>query len=165
MHKLALGAMSIVAVLVATACSGGLVFAKDTRVRIVSPRDLGTVSTPVHIRWTAEVTPALMYAVFVDALPIHPGQNLRSLAGARCAGIPSCVDVAWLNRHNVYVTNQPDVELDALPILGTPHGNPDMHTVTIVLVDPAWRRQGESAWTVTFAVSRVLPALTSDEKR
>jgi hypothetical protein len=140
--------------LLATACGGGLLFANDTSVRIVSPRNLATVSTPVQLRWVTKILPAspLMYAAFVDILPVHPGQNLRSLAGASCSGVPGCVDLAWLNRHSVYLTSQPGLDLDTLPILGTPKGERDIHTVTIVLVDKAWRRSGESAWSVSFAL-------------
>jgi hypothetical protein len=137
-----------------TACGRGLQFAKDARVKIVSPHDLATVSTPVHLRWTTKIPPATspLYAVFVDNLPVHPGQNLRSLAGATCAGVSSCVDVAWLNRHDVYLTTQPSLDLDTLPILGPAKGERDVHKVTIVVVDAAWRRLGESAWSVTFGL-------------
>jgi len=125
-------------------------------VRITSPASLATVATPVHLRWTGASPPGAgaSYAVFVDALPVHPGQNLRSLAGPACASAPGCVDLAWLNRHFVFLTTGNHVDLDALPILGTPVGDPDMHTATIVVVDGSWRRLGESAWTVTFSLQR-----------
>lgn len=142
--------------LLGTACGGGTQFAEDGRVRIVSPRNLATVSTPVRLRWTdtaASGSPPL-YAVFVDHLPVHPGQNLRSMAGTTCAGVATCVDMAWLNRHDVYLTNQPRLDLETLPILGTPKGERDVHEVTIVLVDAAWRRLGEAAWGVTFGLGR-----------
>ncbi|MHB8467796.1 MAG: hypothetical protein ACYDH6_20245 [Acidimicrobiales bacterium] len=147
-------AIAAAAMLLATACGGGLQFAKDARVRVVSPRQLATVSAPVHLRWTTDMAAGrpVTYAVFVDALPVHPGQNLRSLAGARCAGVVGCVDVAFLNRHAVYLTTEPSLDLDALPVLATARGERDMHTVTIVVVDPDWRRLGEASWSVTFAL-------------
>jgi len=135
-----------------TGCSDGLLFAKDARLSIVVPKSLASVSTPVHLRWTSRIPPGspLMYAVFVDALPVHPGQNLRSLAGPTCAGVRGCVDVAWLNRHYVFLTSQLSFDLDGLPILGTAKGERDIHKVTIVLVNADWRRLGEAAWSVAF---------------
>lgn len=150
-RALALVALAVAALLNA-GCGDGLLFAKDARLRIVAPKNLATVSTPVHLRWTSQIPPANppTYAVFVDALPVHPGQNLRSLAGATCASVRGCVDVAWLNRHSVYLTSQLSFDLDALPILGTARGERDIHKVTIVLVDADWRRLGEAAWSVAF---------------
>jgi hypothetical protein len=146
-------AIAVVALL-GTACGNGLLFVKDERLRIVSPKNLATVSTPVQVRWTTHAPPSteLNYAVFVDALPVHPGQNLRSLAGAKCASVPTCVDIAWLNRHFVFLTAQPQLDLQALPILAAAKGERDIHKVSIVLVDQGWRRLGESAWSVTFDV-------------
>ena len=137
------------------ACGGGLLFSHDTRLSIISPRSLATVSTPVHLRWTGQLPTgnSATYAVFLDALPVHPGQNLRSQAGKVCANAPGCVDIAWLNRHFVYLTRGNRLELDALPILGTAKADPDRHTATIVLVNSAWTRLGESAWAVTFALA------------
>ncbi len=135
-----------------TACGSGVRFEKDTSVRIVTPASLATVSTPVHLRWTSSLPPGSEFAVFLDALPVHPAQNLRALAGRRCAGVRSCVDMAWLNRHFVFVTADGSLDLDALPILGTARGTPDVHTATIVRVDPDWLRLGEEAWSVSFVV-------------
>jgi len=139
----------------ATAC-GGLQLSRDTRVAIQAPASMSTVSTPVHLRWTDDgaTTAGRMFAVFVDSLPVHPGQNLRSLAGPTCAAVAGCVDRAWLERHFVFLTQRPSLDIGALPILGTPRGDPDVHTATIVLVDPGWQRVGESAWSVSFSLQR-----------
>ena len=157
----AVGAV-VLSALLTSGCGGGLLFSQDTRVHIVSPRSLSTVSTPVHLSWTGRLPDArsggsVEYAVFVDALPVHPGQNLRSLAGPTCAHAPGCVDEAWLNRHFVFLTGGNRLQLDELPILGTNKADPDMHTATIVLVDSAWKRLGESAWSVNFALAPVAP--------
>jgi hypothetical protein len=144
-------------VLLNTGCGDGLLFAQDARLQIVAPKSLASVSTPVHLRWTSQIPAGspLMYAVFVDALPVHPGQNLRSLAGPSCASVRGCVDVAWLNRHYVYLTSRLSFDLDALPILGTAKGERDIHKATIVLVNADWRRLGESAWSVAFDLRHV----------
>ena len=143
-----------VAALLGPACGGGLRFATDRRLTIDSPHFLQAVSLPVHLRWTARRAPSppAKYAVFVDVLPVHPGQNLRAVAGSRCAGVPSCVDEALLNRHSVYLASEPRLDLETLPILGPPKGEPDVHQATIVLVDANWRRLGESAWRVSFVL-------------
>ena len=140
-------------------CGGGLNFSHDARLSIIGPRSLSTVSTPVHLRWTGRLPTGstTKYAVFVDALPVHPGQNLRSLAGKVCAHAPGCVDAAWLNRHFVFLTGGNQLELGALPILGTAKADRDMHTATIVLVNSAWTRLGESAWSVTFVLAPARP--------
>lgn len=143
--------MLAVAAALLASCSG-LEFAQDSRIRIIDPPSLATVTTPVVLRWTGSAPAGSSYAVFVDSLPVHPGQNLRSLAGKTCANAPGCADRAYLERHFVFLTDQDHVELDALPILGTPKGDPDMHTATVVLVDSSWRRVGESAWSVSFAL-------------
>ena len=150
----ALAAALAVTALLGPACGGGLQFAKDSSLTIDAPRDLQGVSLPVHLRWTAKLPsrPQAQYAVFVDVLPVHPGQNLRAVAGSRCAGVPSCVDEALLNRHSVYLAREPQLDLQTLPILGPPKGEPDVHQATIVLVDANWRRLGESAWRVTFVL-------------
>ena len=139
-------------VMLANGCGDGLQFAKDERLTIVAPKNLATVDVPVHLRWTSTIAPANgdRYAVFVDHLPVHPGQNLRSMADASCASVRSCVDEAWLNRHFVYVTQRPSLDLEYLPILDPAKGEPEMHRVTIVLVDADWRRVNESAWRVSF---------------
>jgi hypothetical protein len=62
------------------------------------------------------------------------------------------VDEALLNRHSVYLASDPRLDLEALPILGPPKGEPDVHHATIVLVDANWRRLGESAWRVSFVL-------------
>lgn len=143
-----------VAALLTSACGSGLQFAKDNRLTIDSPHDLQQVSLPVHLRWSAArpPSPTAQYAVFVDVEPVHPGQNLRSVAGTRCAGVASCVDEALLNRHSVYLARGPRLDLETLPVLGPPRGEPDVHQATIVLVDNDWRRLGESAWRVTFVL-------------
>ncbi|HEX6395694.1 MAG TPA: hypothetical protein VFZ97_19855 [Acidimicrobiales bacterium] len=135
---------------------GGLNFSHDSRLSIIAPGSLSTVSTPVDLRWSGGLRAGstAKYAVFVDSVPVHPGQNLRSLAGKVCAHAPGCVDVAWLNRHFVFLTGSHDLELDALPILGTAKADRDLHTATIVLVNSAWARVGESAWSVTFVLAR-----------
>lgn len=150
----------LLASLLSLAGCGGLEFRADTQVRITEPTSLAAVTTPLRLRWTG-VLPSdggTRYAVFVDSLPVHPGQNLRSLAGPTCANAPGCVDLAWLNRHFVFLTSGTSLDLDTLPILGPPKGEPDAHTATIVLVDRAWQRVGESAWTVTFMLRIPAPA-------
>ena len=141
------------------ACGEGLQFVDDARVSFVSPRDFDTVTMPVHLRWTSDLpsNSSLGFAVVVDALPVHPGQSLRSLADASCASVRSCVDEAFLNRHFVYLTGEDSFELDALPILDPAKGEPDMHEVTVILVDRDWRRSGESAWRVTFELDEPGP--------
>ena len=158
LSRLSAGGIVLAAVLSLAGC-GGLEFRHDAHVQITEPASLARVTTPVHLRWTGTLRSGgrTFYAVFVDSLPVHPGQNLRSLAGPTCAGVRGCVDLAWLNRHFVFLTDRSQLDLETLPILGTPKGDPDAHTATVVLVNRDWQRLGESAWSVTFMLGSPAP--------
>ena len=138
-----------------TSCAGhGMRFTEDDRVRIVTPHELSTAAAPVHIRWTTSpaLAPSQRFAVFVDRIPVHPGQRLRSLGDDACKRTPGCPDDQYLAQRNVYLTPTPTLDLPTLPIGGQGASREDrhVHKATIIVVDSAGRRIGESAWSVQF---------------
>jgi hypothetical protein len=142
---------------VAACGTGGLEFAGDERLKIVTPSDRGKVNLPVNIRWR---TPGLnrtddgpYFAVFVDRAPVQPGQSLRAVADDACNRTPGCPDASYLKDRNVYVTKDTSVTLDAVPKKsGQRVGAADSHDAVVVLVDSKGRRIGESAYPVEFTV-------------
>lgn len=136
-------------------------FRVDDRMTIVEPPAQSTVDPPFRITWEMEDFDAAgldgstsedsgAYAVFVDRPPMKAGQSLRSLFDddPACASDARCPDAAQLARENIYVTTKQGVRVKFLPLVGA--GGPDLHTITIVLLDGSGRRIGESSWYRTF---------------
>lgn len=136
-------------------------FRVDDRMTIVEPPAQSTVDPPFKITWEMEDFDAAgldgdtsgdsgVYAVFVDRPPVKAGQSLRSLFDddPACASNASCPDAARLAQENIYVTTKEGVRVKFLPLVGA--GGPDLHTITIVLLDGSGRRVGESSWYRTF---------------
>src|SRR4051812_15218727 len=91
--------------LLATGCANDPLFKADHGVRIVAPRDLAHVTTPLTLSWQASSLPgkARQFAVFVDRAPVRPWQPLKAVAGddRSCRESAGCPDAAYLRRHNV----------------------------------------------------------------
>lgn len=153
------GSVFLVAVLL-SACSG-LAFIKDTQLKIVYPRNYSTVNLPVTIRWVDHGAPAQnTLAVFVDQVPIPPGQSVRYLAqqDPACLSTPGCPNSTWLLQHGVHLV-PPGGRSLTLPYLFN-NGNPnvrDLHRITIVLFNHARYRVTEASFTVDFFVNRKGP--------
>lgn len=136
-------------------------FRVDDRMTIVDPPAKSAVDPPFRITWEMEDFDAAgldgstsedsgVYAVFVDRPPMKAGQSLRSLFDddPACASDARCPDARRLARENIYVTAKDRVRVKFLPLVGA--GGPDLHTITIVLLDGSGRRIGESSWYRTF---------------
>ncbi|CAB4708150.1 MAG: hypothetical protein F2667_06830 [Actinobacteria bacterium] len=136
-------------------------FRVDDRMTILEPASQSTVTAPFRISWEMEdFDPAGLdgsrsedsgaYAVFVDRPPMKAGSDLRSLFDddPACASDARCPDAATLARENIYVTTKSKVRVRFLPLQGA--GGPDLHTITIVLLDGSGSRIGESSWYRTF---------------
>lgn len=153
------GAVALFAVLL-NACSG-LAFIRDTQLRIVYPRNYSTVNLPVTIRWVDHGAPArTTLAVFVDEIPIPPGQSVRYLAqqDPACLTTPGCPNRTWLLQHGVHLVSKGGRSL-TLPYLFN-NGNPnvkDLHRITIVMFNHARYRATEASFSVDFFVNRKGP--------
>lgn len=143
---------------------------EDTRLKIVTPEDRSLVQLPFTIRWEVRgftITPpdgvrsqnAGYFALFFDRSPMPPGKGLTWLAekDEACLRTPGCPDEEYLNRQYVYTMNNTSFEVTALPDT-RPVERPqakDRHEVTIVFLNGANERIGESAFSTRFIVNRV----------
>jgi hypothetical protein len=139
----------ILAMVILAGCN--LDFSNDSRVSLISPRDMSLVHLPLRVLWTSHIPRGsnLSYALFVDRTPLSPGQSLRALADDTCKHTPGCPNAAWLAARGVFLTNSTSVRLTYLPTLSGTE-NQDLHTLTLVLLNADHRRSGEGAWSVSF---------------
>lgn len=158
--------LALLAVLTCTACiPQGLAFRLDDRLTITAPQDRAAVSLPLTIDWDIEdfavVEPggapredAGYFAVFVDRAPVPPGESLAHVArdDTGCRTDPACPDTEYLVARGIYTTTDTQLVLEQLP--RGDQGGRERHTATIVLLDAAGVRLGESAFDVDFEVDR-----------
>src|SRR4051794_4186108 len=170
-------AVLIVAVLAGVGVSGckasALDFVADQRVHFTAPRSRVTRSLPVTLRWTIHdfmvAGPGTgkpsarrgYFALFVDRAPVPPGKTLRAVASGdeNCMHTAGCPDQAYLASRSVYTTTHTTFTLTELASLNggykpSSQQHKQLHQVTIVLLDTAGRRIGESAWSVEFWLQR-----------
>ena len=157
----AAAATVIAALLLLPGCAvRGLEFIEDTRVDIVQPKDRAKVRLPVTVRWTAEdfaVGPGQgSFAVLVDRAPPPSGKTLSWLfrrdVGCRGAGAERCASSQFLEDRSIFTTTERSVTIAQVPRLAGSQAGRQMHEATVVLLDHAGRRIGESAWSVLFEV-------------
>jgi hypothetical protein len=151
-----------------SACAD-LSFRIDRRLHFLTPRDRQVVTVPFTLRWSmtsfevvgpGEAAPtrhAGYFAVFVDRAPVHPGQSVKAVASGdhQCKLEPGCPDTQYLADHRVYTTTHPWFTLTEVPLLAGSRDKLQLHQVTVVLLDAAGRRIGESAWTRQFKMRRM----------
>lgn len=132
-----------------TSCVSNPSFFLDQRVEIVEPAGLEETSIPFRVSWTSEIPERQRYALFVGVPPIGVGQHLdmvpRRGGDAACLVNPECPDVAYLERNNVYLTTDTEVEVSSIPPLGR---GVTVVEARLVLIDEDGRRQSEAVWTV-----------------
>ena len=145
----------------------GLAFRVDERLTFESPRDRSTVQLPVTLDWSIRdftvVQPgtsgagedAGYFAVFVDSAPMPPGKSLRWIArnDAGCRASDGCPDAEYLEARGVYTTTETSLTLEQLP-RGDDEDRRERHRATVVLLDAAGTRIGESAFELAFDVTR-----------
>jgi hypothetical protein len=91
------------------------------------------------------------FAVFVDRAPVAPGQSVDAVADHTCRRTPGCLNGGYLADHGVYVTSTDYAILSVVPPLNR-YQKVQLHEATVVLLDSAGRRIGESAWYLDFRV-------------
>jgi hypothetical protein len=168
--------MPVAGLLLATLVTGcgmthmqDLNFTIDDRLQFVSPADRSLEDQPVTVSWTMRgftvaargsappTRDAGYFAVFVDQAPIKPGQTMKAIAhGDRyCERSPTCPDKAYLRAHAVYTTTETRITLPQIPSFTGVKQKVQMHSITIVLMDTAGRRIGESAWELDVRLPKV----------
>jgi hypothetical protein len=160
--------LALCVVLLTGACDvAAMQFVNDHRVTITEPKMRTTVKTPLTVRWTyrdfelvgadGSTDPHKGYfAVFVDRAPVPAGKTLAYVAhnDKSCRPQSGCPDAAYLADAHVYATDEPEITLETLPFQPGVRGGRELHTITVVLMDGAGRRIGESAWYVDVRFRR-----------
>lgn len=162
--------LALIAISLSAGCAlQNLAFVTDTRLKIQSPKDRVLVHLPVTIRWrmrdftvagpgSAPVSKnAGYFAIFVDRAPIRPGQSLRAVAASdlSCIHTPGCPNAAYLAERGVYTTTKDFLTLTQVGAVNS-YQQVQLHTVTIVLLNTAGVRIGESGWYVDFRLKTAL---------
>jgi hypothetical protein len=137
-------------------------------VHFVAPRSRALVVAPLTIRWTVSgfavrrpgtgppSRAAGYFAVFVDRAPVRPGDTLAAVAAGdpRCLHQPGCPDADYLAQRRVYTTFKPQITLPLIAPIAGDTSRVQTHAVTVVLLDTAGHRIGESAWELDFRMRR-----------
>ena len=161
------GLLAACVLLLSGCVSQGLAFKTDDRLTITAPGDRAEVGLPVTVRWDIErfriaakdseppSRNAGYFAVFIDGTPQPPGKPLSWLSrkDRSCRAADGCPDAEYLAARNIYTTTDTKISFDQLPRPAEEKGK-ERHTVTIVLLDTAGKRIGESAFYVDFSVQR-----------
>jgi hypothetical protein len=165
------GALVLLMAAALSACTlnvANLNFRVDHRLHFVTPRDRQRVQTPVVVSWTmrgftiaapGSAPPsrhAGYFAIFLDRAPIRPGQTMKAVVSddRLCQLRPGCPDAAYLAQRYIYITTNTFVRLPFVPNLSDKN-KIQVHELTVVLMDTAGHRIGESAWSLSFRLRRV----------
>lgn len=147
-----------------------LAFRVDNRLHFVSPASRSEVHNPVTLRWTMRdfqveapgsappTRDAGYFVVFVDQAPVKPGDSLRSVGSSDpfCRQDPaSCLTPTYLANQGVFPTTRDTITLpDVTNIVGNREAV-QLHTFTVILMNTAGVRIGESAWELDLRMKKV----------
>jgi hypothetical protein len=143
-------------------------FRVDNRLHFVSPEDRSTVARSFTVSWTMDdftVAPAGSapptrdagyFAVFVDRTAIKPGQTMKSVLhdDQACQRNPRCPTTKQLKDLGVYTTTAMSVRIAQVGIITGERARLQHHYVTVVLMDTAGHRIGESAWELDVRIPK-----------
>lgn len=138
-------------------------FRNDHRMTITAPEHRQLTQRPVTVTWQMKefrvAAPgseppsrtAGYFALFVDRAPIPPGGSLADIAASdrNCRRDPDCGSEQYFVDRGIYTATGTTKTLASVPDLPN-LDSPQLHTITIVLLDTDGRRIGESAWDVEF---------------
>ncbi len=136
-----------VALLVGGCASGGLLnadglaFRQDNSIVIIVPGERELVSEPLSVEWTMEPTTDQVagFMLFVDRGPQPPGKTIEYFKQD--------------NRSNIYLAETSPFEIPAIERReAVAKKVRDQHHLTIIAIDVAGRRIGETAAYVDFDV-------------
>jgi hypothetical protein len=163
----ALAACALAGWLLAGCGFSHLAFTTDDRLHFLAPTPRALVRLPVTIRWdishfevlspgsTATGSPSGSegyFGVFVDRAPVRPGQSISAVADRSCRRTPGCVSAGYLADRGVYTTWEDAVIIRQVRV--DSYQSTQTHEATVVLLDPAGRRIGESAWYIDFRMKK-----------
>jgi hypothetical protein len=143
-----------------------LAFRVDKRLTITSPEDRAEVTLPLTVSWRVRdftVTKSAVgagsdagyFAVFVDRAPQPPGKPLSWVArkDRTCRAADGCPDAEYLAARGIYSTTDTHITFDQLPRPANERRK-ERHTLTVVLLDPAGKRIGESSYQLDVVLRR-----------
>ena len=143
-----------------------LAFRVDDRLTFTSPEDRATVRLPLRLDWEMrdfDVTgptgaardDAGYFAVFIDRSPMPPGEPLRWIArnDHSCRADDGCPDAAYFASRGIYTATESELVINQVPRHATDKKR-ERHRATVILLDAASRRIGESAFEIAFDVER-----------
>ena len=145
----------------------GLAFRVDDRLTITSPKDRAEVTLPLTVSWeirdftvvgpggTTAGDHSGYFAVFVDQAPQPPGKKLSWIVrkDANCRPSEGCPDAEYLATRHIFSTTDTHITFQQLP-RPPRSGQKEWHSITVVLLDPAGKRIGESAFQVDVTLDR-----------
>ena len=146
----------------------GLAFEQDDRLEFVGMEYREKVTLPFTIRWRVhdfEITgpngqsssDAGYFEVVFDKQPQPPGEDLEYFArdDIACVRSDKCPNRKYLAQRGIYTTTDTSFTVKNLPPapgVELDRGEPDIHDVTVVLLDGQGRRIGESSWWIPFEI-------------
>jgi len=145
-------------------------FRVDHRLHFISPKDRSKARAPVTVTWRIDgfriaapgseppTHDAGYFAVFVDKAPIKPGQTLKAVGHGdpTCQHDPaSCLTKTYLQGVRVYTTTGTSVRIPIIPDITGDRETVQLHAITVVLLDTAGHRIGESAWELDLRMHRL----------
>lgn len=162
-------AASLVMCAVLSSCAlEGLAFEQDRRIEFTEPEYRQKVTLPFTIEWsiddfelTGPIGGSSKDAGYIEVLfdkdPQPAGEGVEYFArdDVSCRTSDGCPDARYLAQRGIFTTTETFFTLRALPPapgVDLERGEPDIHTVILVLLDGAGRRIGESSWSQTFEV-------------
>jgi len=148
---------------------GDLGYRIDKRLHFVTPKARTLIKPPIDVRWSISdftVQPpggappsgkAGYFAVFVDRAPIKPKETMRVVAknDEVCLHRPGCPDESYLQDRQIYTTTSSGLTLDQIPPIAGDTERIQLHFITVILMDTAGHRIGESAWQLDVRMRRV----------
>lgn len=126
-------ALGVLTPLTLSGCLDGMAFHADRRLRIIEPAQDDFAQAPLQLRWKAEGLggAVVSYGVFVDRSPIAPGKSVNELRGD--------------DRVNMYVTGKTQLVIEQIGSrTGVTKSQEDLHEITVIALDAAGARVGET---------------------
>jgi len=94
--------------------------------------------------------------VFVDQAPQPPGKPLSWIAhnDRACRAADGCPDAEYLAARHIFSTTDTHITFAQLPLSSGESKQKERHSITVILLDPAGKRIGESAFQIDISVNR-----------
>jgi hypothetical protein len=146
----------------------GLAFRVDDRLTITSPKDRAEVTLPLTVSWeirdftvvgpggASSGSKSGYFGVFIDRAPQPPGKPLSWVArkDRTCRPADGCPDAEYLAARQIYSTTDTHLTFAQLPRPSGDNKHKERHSITVVLLDPAGKRIGESAFQIDVTLKR-----------